>query len=183
MSEFNPANDGSSSRSHRAYRAVADDWKDAGRERRERLEREDDRATRARLERQSPRTARVDIVARLNAMALLDGARQAPGLDAINAIRKAQQRTGYLSASDHNRAYARLEKSEGFNRLHPERGGMVTRRTDSGGSLESGDARARDQWPWGEVEAIEAEWLLSAARAPIEAVRTRALRFPEGRRD
>ena len=40
-----------------------------------------------------------------------------------------------------------------------------------------------DHWADGRVSAIQAAFLLDAARALIEAVRARAARFPEGRRD
>ena len=101
---------------------------------------------------------------------------------------------------------------EAFNRLHPDslrkapqepdlaandppyRKPYVTplRATqvrDAGGAMhgarstEDGVNSGSDHWASGNVEAIEAAWLLDAARAIIAAVKLRAMRFPEGRRD
>lgn len=77
---------------------------------------------RAKLERNSPRTACVNVVDRLNAMALGDAMRQSPGFDGINAIRKAQRQSGYKTSTDHSRAFEKIA-AEGFNRLHPGAGG------------------------------------------------------------
>lgn len=54
-------------------------------------QREDDKLTRARLEKQSPSAARVNFVDHLNAIASADAKRQAPGLDAIEDIRRRQR--------------------------------------------------------------------------------------------
>jgi hypothetical protein len=136
------------------------------------------RVVRERLEKMSPSAGRRNFAGILNAIMVADAAaREMPGLAALEAIRK-MQRNGYRTASDHNRTYERLEKAgfaENFNRLHPASG--------AAGSLASSDARARDHWPTGETGAIEPEFLLDVARALIEAVRARTMRFPEGTRD
>jgi len=137
-------------------------------QRRARIEAEDARATRDRLERGSPSAPRRSLVNILNGMVTQDAASEMAGLDAILGIRKAQ-RLGYRTAADHNLAHARFEKRGG-----PE---ACARSTEDG--VNSGS----DQWASGNVEAIEAAWLLDAARAIIAAVKLRAMRFPEGRRD
>ena len=116
--------------------------------------------TRNRLETGSPSWARRNFADVLNALVADGASRELPGLAALEGIRKRQQ-YGYRSAEDHNRAYEKFQKSEAFGEA----------------------ARARDYRSSGEPAAIEAEGLLSAARALIEAVRARAARFPEGRRD
>jgi hypothetical protein len=102
-------------------------------------QREDDRATRDRLERQSPRmvTSRVDMVGRLNAIARADAARRAPGVEALNAIRKAAQQ----NSSSENYGYQQFEKlaEEAFNRLHP--GSRLSRASDF--DFRSGEPGAR----------------------------------------
>jgi hypothetical protein len=135
------------------------------------------KATRERLEKGSPSAERRNFAGMLNALVSESASREMPGLVALEAIRKGQ-RLGYKSASDHTRIYERLEKAgfaENFNRLRPASG--------AAGSLASSDARARDHWPTGETGAIEPEFLLDVARALIEAVRARTMRFPEGTRD
>ncbi len=73
---------------------------------------------RARLERASPSGARRNIVNILNSLATESASQELPGLAALEGIRKAQ-RLGYRTAADHNRAHAKFEKTEAFNRLHP----------------------------------------------------------------
>jgi len=135
----------------------------------------EDRAHREALEKMSPSGARVNMAATLNAIAKVHGAREMPGLTALDVLRKSQEISRRTPAA-HNRAHDLFEKAgglEGFNRLHPESLGKApaTRVRDAAGSLDGG---ARDQWPSGEISAIDAEWLLAAARALIEAVRARA---------
>ena len=137
-------------------------------QRRARIEAEDARATRDRLERGSPSAPRRSLVNILNGMVTQDAASEMAGLDAILGIRKAQ-RLGYRTAADHNLAHARFEK----------RGGPKA----CARSTEDGVNSGSDHWASGNVEAIEAAWLLDAARAIIAAVKLRAMRFPEGRRD
>jgi hypothetical protein len=55
----------------------------------------------------------------LNAMAKADAAREAPGLLAINAIRD-MQKSGYRSATEHNRTFAKMAANGAFDRLHPD---------------------------------------------------------------
>ena len=138
------------------------------------------KATRERLEKGSPSAGRRDFAGILNAMVADAATREMPGLAALEGIRKGQ-RYGYRTASDHNRAHEKFERAaaEGLNRLHPK----SRRIGDAAGSLASSDARARDHWPTGETVAIEPGFLLDVTRALIEAVRARAMRFPEGRRD
>ena len=90
----------------------------AAREKREQQERSEARSQRERLEKQSPSGARRGLVNLLNDMEHERAAVAAPGLDVITKIRE-QQKYGYKTDSDHNRTYARLEKSADFNRLHP----------------------------------------------------------------
>lgn len=94
-----------------------DYWNKGGGDR-EQDQRDDDRATRDRLERQSPRmvTSRVDIVGRLNAIARADRTRQAPAVERLDAIRKAQQNSSYTP--DGYQQFKKLAE-EAFNRLHP----------------------------------------------------------------
>jgi len=151
-------------------------------QRRARIEAEEARATRDRLERGSPSAPRRSLVNILNGMVTQDAASEMAGLDAILGIRKAQ-RLGYRTAADHNLAHARFEKRggpEAFNRLHPgDPGGAMHGARSTEDDVNSGS----DHWASGNVEAIEAAWLLDAARAIIAAVKLRAMRFPEGRRD
>jgi len=145
-----------------------------------RREAEDASATRKRLELGSGAGAgRRDAAGILNAMAAKSVSREMPGLDALAAIRK-NQRLNRKSAQDHNRAHERFEKQGGlegyFNRLHPA---SDLRRDD----VRSSDARAQDYDPGRDVSAIEAEFLLEAAKVLIEAARERARLAPADRRD
>jgi hypothetical protein len=139
-------------------------------ERRARIEAEAASAVRNRLEKGSPSAGRRDFAGMLNAMVADAAGREMPGLAALEAIRKGQ-RHGYKTAADHNRSYARYERAGGedFDRLHPK---SDLRRND----IRSSDAKAQGYEPGRDVSAIEAEWLLDAARALIEAVRARARR-------
>jgi hypothetical protein len=141
-----------------------------------------DREHRERLEKMSAGGQRVDVCGVLNGLAKVHAAKEMPGLTALDVVRKVQE-INRRSPAAHNRAHDRFEKAggllEGFNRLHPDSLGKATRVRDAAGSLDGG---ARDLRPSGEVEAIDAEWLLAAARALIEAVRARS-RFPADRRD
>lgn len=145
--------------------------------RRDRLEAESAGAQRSRLERASPK--RRDFAAMLNTMVADATRHELPGLAALEGIRKAQRLSGYKTAEDHNLAHARFEKAgglDGFNRLHPQ---SNLRRDD----IASGnDAKTRYD-PSGDISAIEPEFLLDVARALIEAVRARAMKFPANRRD
>lgn len=67
--------------------------RDLGRE----AQRQDDRRTRERLEKQNPSGARVDFVGHLNAISHADASRQAPGLTALEDIRR-RQRTAKVDA-------------------------------------------------------------------------------------
>ena len=184
---------------------------------------EADRMQREKLERASPSAPRRNLVDILNEGERQRTASEMPGLDAIAKVRNGQ-RYGYRTAADHNRAHARFEKSEAFNRLHPgalkrtmptpvgssgwpvgprsdfnfderdpgnrdgsrfghnekfdppQRAGRVR---DSEGELRSDHARARDHWASGRVEPVDTEWMLDAARALIEAVRSR--RYAQGK--
>ena len=200
-------------------------------ERRARIEAETASSARNRLEKGSPSSARRNFAGMLNELVRDAAGRELPGLAALAEIRKGQK-YGYKTAADHNRAH--FEKSEAFNRLHPESGGTNVPRDptwsepgyqsyipgtsvtpgagdrdarreryvppatagrirDAAGRL-IGDGRAErtgetdindgsDHWADGRVSAIRAAFLLDAARALIEAVRARAARLPEGRRD
>ena len=136
-------------------------------ERRARIEAEAASAVRNRLEKGSPSAGRRDFAGMLNAMVADAAGREMPGLAALAEIRKSQ-RHGYKTAADHNRSYARYEQASGedFNRLHPKAGGL----------RRASEARAQGYEPGRDVSAIEAEWLLDAARALIEAVQARARR-------
>jgi hypothetical protein len=136
-------------------------------ERRARIEAETASAARNRLEKGSPSSARRDFAGMLNAMVADAAGREMPGLAALEAIRKGQ-RHRYKTAADHNRAYARAG-GEDFDRLYPK---SDLRRND----IRSSDAKAQGYEPGRDVSVIEAEWLLDAARALIEAVRARARR-------
>ena len=154
-------------------------------QRRARIEAEDARATRDRLERGSPSAPRRSLVNILNGMVTQDAASEMAGLDAILGIRKAQ-RLGYRTAADHNLAHARFDPPYRKRYVTPLRATQVR---DAGGAMhgarstEDGVNSGSDHWASGNVEAIEAAWLLDAARAIIAAVKLRAMRFPEGRRD
>ncbi len=79
---------------------------------------DEDRRVREALERQSPRTSKVNMVATLNALGAIHGAKEAPPITALNAIRKAQSLAA-RSASAHNRAHDAFQRSESFDRLFP----------------------------------------------------------------
>jgi hypothetical protein len=79
----------------------------------------EDRRHREALEKQSPSGARANMVATLNALSGIHGAKEAPPLAALNAIRKAQ-RLAARSSFAHNAAHAAYErKPENLDRLHP----------------------------------------------------------------
>lgn len=145
--------------------------------RRARIEAEEASAARTRLERGSPSAGRRNFAGMLNALAKGHTEREAPGLDALDNIRR-MQRHGYRTAAQHNAAHARFEKAIGgdFDRLHPA---SDLRRDD----IASGeDAKARYD-PSGDLSGIEPEFLLDVARALIAAARAQAARFPANRRD
>ena len=181
------------------------------RDRLAKVEAESASRTRNRLEKGSPSSARRDFAGMLNALVVDSASRELPGLAALESVRKRQQ-LGYKTAADHNRAYEKFEKSESFNRLLPasltrsrfeigprDPGNWdgsrfeadepyvsplcANRVPDAGGELISEDRRARDHWPSGEPEVIQAAWLLEAARALILAARERARNALEGRHD
>jgi hypothetical protein len=160
------------------------------------------KAVRARLEKMSPSAGRRNFAGILNAMVADAAGKELPGLEALAGIRKAQ-RLGYRTAADHNCAHAKFAKAvaEGLNRLHPGKRASAApvaasiigeddarsqrytpdlseakRLLDAAGRLASGDPRARDHWPSGQVGAIAAKFLLDAARALVAAVRAQAER-------
>jgi hypothetical protein len=204
------------------------------RDRLARIEAEGARGARERLERASPSAPRRSLVDILNGVSTDRARSEAPGLEALEGIRKAQ-RLGYRTAEDHNRAYARFEKtaaavqgtglSYGEARLMNERRGpsgskfdfhssdpgrtrgsrfewnerfdpprRVPRVKDTAGALH-GDGRDRpgepvadrdlgsDHCSSGAVTAVQADFLLDAARSLIEAVRVGRANFPKGRSD
>jgi hypothetical protein len=79
---------------------------------------DDDRRVRRALELTSGTGARLNVCGVLNAVAALHGAREAPPITAINAIRKMQKLAG-RSASAHNAAHARYQQAESLDRLFP----------------------------------------------------------------
>ena len=101
--------------------------------RRARIEAEEASAARTRLERGSPSAGRRNFAGMLNALAKGHTEREAPGLDALDNIRR-MQRHGYKTSADYNRAHEKFEKAVGgdFDRLHPassfRRGGRGFRR-------------------------------------------------------
>jgi hypothetical protein len=154
------------------------------------------KAARERLEKGSPSAGRRDFAGILNALVADAAGREMPGLAALEAIRKGQ-RHGYKSVADHNRAHAKFERAaEGFNRLHPrsklasapvgrerddardDRIGPdlaeARRLLDIAGELIAAARMARDYGASGKVTSIQAEFLVDAAIALINAVNARA---------
>ena len=113
--------------------------------RRARIEAEEASAARTRLERGSPSAGRRNFAGMLNALAKGHTEREAPGLDALDNIRR-MQRHGYKTSADHNRAHEKFEKAVGgdFDRLHPA---SSFRRDD----IRSSDERAQDYDPGRDV--------------------------------
>ena len=102
----------------------------------------EDRAHREALEKMSPSGARVNMAATLNAIAKVHGAREMPGLTALDVLRKSQEISRRTPAA-HNRAHDLFEKAgglEGFNRLHPE---IARQSTGNSGAGRRGLARRR----------------------------------------
>jgi hypothetical protein len=130
-------------------------------------------AQRSRLERGSPSAGRRNFPAMLNSLVADAAARELPGLEALQGVRKAQ-RLGRRSATAHNVEHACFEKSgglESFNRLRKD-------------DIAVGDAETKSKYdPSGSLAAIQPEWLLEAARLLIAAARARAASAPAGRRD
>ena len=87
--------------------------------RRARIEAASASAVRDRLEKGSPSSARRNFAGMLNELVRDAAGRELPGLAALAEIRKGQK-YGYKTAADHNRAHERFEKTERFNRLHPD---------------------------------------------------------------
>jgi hypothetical protein len=117
-------------------------------ERRARIEAASASAVRDRLEKGSPSSARRNFAGMLNELVRDAAGRELPGLAALAEIRKGQK-YGYRTAADHNRAHERFEKTERFNRLHPDSFRRASRfdHTDfkPGDDVapNAGDARAR----------------------------------------
>ena len=143
-------------------------------ERRARIEAASASAVRDRLEKGSPSSARRNFAGMLNELVRDAAGRELPGLAALAEIRKGQK-YGYKSRFGFDERYD-----------PPQAAGTVR---DAAGRL-IGDGRAKrtgetdindgsDHWADGRVSAIEAEFLLDAARALIEAVRSR--RYAQGR--
>ena len=160
--------------------------RDLGRE----AQRQDDRRTRERLEKQSPSGARVDFVGHLNAISHADASRQAPGLTALEDIRR-RQRTAKVDAyGAQNPFRAQTAPTSNFDFSSRDPGnkpgrygtwaeGAPTLRPgervrDAAGSLTSDDRRALDHWASGKVGNISPEFLLDVARELISMAQSRA---------
>lgn len=136
---------------------------------------EEDRKHREALEKQSPSGPRRNLVSILNDNSRARAEAEAPGLEALEAVRKRQRGYGIHSApslfnfreSDPGQVGgSRFEWAEGALRLKP---GKVIR--DSAGEVKGEKERYQ---PTGEPESIDAAFLLETARRIIEMVRQRS---------
>jgi hypothetical protein len=147
-----------------------------GREARDKLAKAEAESASAARSRHFSGGTRVNVAGVLNKMAGDDALRARPGLEALEAMRKAC-RLGYRSAADHNRAHDVFEKAgglEAFNRLHP------LRKDD----IAVADAKTKSKYdPSGDVSGIEPAFLLQVARMLLAMARARAAAAPAGRRD
>ena len=128
-------------------------------ERRARIEAASASAVRDRLEKGSPSSARRNFAGMLNELVRDAAGRELPGLAALAEIRKGQNVAP-------NAGDARASRFDFDEKYDPPQGARAVR--DAGGGVRGEGGR---YFANGEPEAIEAEFLLDAARALIEAVR------------
>ena len=157
-----------------------------------------DRAHRELLEKMSPSGARRSLVDYLNDGARQDAVAAMPGVSALQKMREAQELGRRTLHVEHNRSHEAFMKTargsfhsapSGFNFRADDPGNPFDSRfghgekfdppqsagrvQDPAGELRSGDPRAKDHWPSGELSEVDAQWLLSVARKIIEAVKSR----------
>jgi len=168
---------------------------------REDRQREEDAQQRQRLERQSPSGARRSLVSMLNGTERERAGVASPSLDFMTKLREDQDlarrsprfEKGSVEAGA-SYGSARLpepsraakpgsnfdwrdgepgnpygSRFEWDQRFDPPR--RVARVPDAAGRLNSNDARARDLWASGNVEAVDTGWMLAEAKRLLEAVR------------